>query len=219
MSDISLRISELLLEKKLNKRSFSALLGYSDVAIGKIINGKSKPKFEMLESLINAFPDINPNWLLTGKGEMLLSEEENSHTTEETDKQTLAGYYYPNVDASAGLNFATNGNGFEKIPVTIPYWGENLSFINVFGDSMYPKFQSGEIIGIKEVEYVYLTFGNPFVVVLKNGDVHLKYVRKGKDDTHVILASENQLYEDREFHIKNIRSFYQVKGVISRLAM
>ncbi|PCH66846.1 MAG: hypothetical protein COC06_12165 [Bacteroidales bacterium] len=76
MSGISLRLSALIAKKELSKRSFSALVGYSDVAIGKIINGKSKPKFEMLEALINAFPDINPAWLLTGKGEMLLTGEE-----------------------------------------------------------------------------------------------------------------------------------------------
>ncbi|MFA9370721.1 MAG: helix-turn-helix transcriptional regulator [Labilibaculum antarcticum] len=218
MTNIKERILKIPDLKGVTKDAFFNELG---VSYGNF-KGKAKEKAlssDVLATIVTKYSEINATWLLTGKGEMLLSGEENSHPTEATDKQTLAGYYYPNVDASAGLNFATNGNGFEKIPVTIPYWGENLSFINVFGDSMYPKFQSGEIIGIKEVEYIYLTFGNPFVVVLKNGDVHLKYVRKGKDDTHVILASENQLYEDREFHIKNIRSFHQVKGVISRLAM
>lgn len=69
--DISLRISALMKNKKMNKRSLSVLMGYSDVAVGKIINGKSKPKFEFLETLIRVFPDINPTWLLTGQGEML----------------------------------------------------------------------------------------------------------------------------------------------------
>ena len=42
----------------------------------------------MLEALINTFPDINPVWLLTGKGEMLLSGEENSHKLETSIKES-----------------------------------------------------------------------------------------------------------------------------------
>ena len=174
---------------------------------------------DKLSNILDYYSNLNSEWLLTGKGSMLKDAEPPKSSTESEVENKYIGYYYPNVDASAGLLFETNNDELEKIPVSIPYWGESLKFINVFGDSMYPKFQSGEIIGIKEVEFVYLTFGNTYVVVLQNGDVHLKYVKMGKDENHVILASENKFYEDREFHVKHIRTFYQVKGVISRLAM
>ncbi|MFV0555020.1 MAG: XRE family transcriptional regulator [Mangrovibacterium sp.] len=142
---------------------------------------------------------------------------------QQVDQKSLAlenvGYYYPGVNASAGLSFDTDNDGLERIPVSIPNWGNGLDFINVFGDSMYPKFQSGEIIGIKQMEFQYLNFGYTYVVEMQNGDVYLKYVRKGKDANHVILASENPHYEPTEFHIKYIKAFHQVKGVISKLTM
>ncbi len=69
------------------------------------------------------------------------------------------GYYYPDVMAAAGIDKEVLNNEINKIPINIPNWGKDLDFINVFGDSMYPKFNSGEIIGIKEVEFAYLIYG------------------------------------------------------------
>ncbi len=215
MSVIKDRIIQYLDFKGYSKYRFYKNTGVSEGVLSK----KSDLSEENTLKTISYYTDMSPEWLLTGKGEMLKSNNMEKLSHKEVDGSHFVGFYYPNVDAAAGLNFGTNNDEQEKIPISIPHWGENLNFINVFGDSMYPKFQSGEIIGVKEVEYVYLTYGNTYVVVMQNGDVHLKYVRKGKDENHIVLASENDMYEDKEFHIKHIRAFHQVKGVISKLSM
>jgi len=222
-------------QKQRNFRFLSVIekKGYNGYKISKQVEGITQAKLthlktnrnsvsnKMINSLISFFPDVNKTWLLTGEGEMLKGAKVLSDPAEGYKKelQTAIAYYFPNLDASAGLSFGTNNEEYEKIPIQIPFWGKGLYFINVFGDSMYPKFQSGQIIGIKLVEYKYLNFGYTFVVVFKNGDTYLKYVRKGKDENHVILDNENKSYEAREFHVDQIQAFYIVKGVISRLAM
>jgi phage repressor protein C with HTH and peptisase S24 domain len=129
------------------------------------------------------------------------------------------GFYYPDVNAAAGIDKEVLNNEINKIPINIPNWGKDLDFINVFGDSMYPKFNSGEIIGIKEVEFEYLIFGFAYVLVLKNGDVYVKYIKKGSDKDHIILESENKFYEPKEFHLSQIKRIYQIKGVITKITM
>lgn len=129
------------------------------------------------------------------------------------------GYYYPEVYAKAGFDIADFNNEMQRIPVYIPNFGDDVTFINVYGDSMYPKYKAGEVIGIKPVDFVYLVFGHPYVVVFDNGDVNIKYVRKGSDDLHVSLESENPKYDPREYPLKIIRAFYAVKGSVKKERM
>jgi putative phage repressor len=129
------------------------------------------------------------------------------------------GYYYPEVYAKAGFDIADFNNEMQRIPVYIPNFGDDVTFINVYGDSMYPKYKAGEVIGIKPVDFVYLVFGHPYVVVFDNGDVNIKYVRKGSDDLHVVLESENPKYDPREYPLKIIRAFYAVKGSVKKERM
>ena len=129
------------------------------------------------------------------------------------------GYYYPEIYAKAGFDIANFNDEMQRIPVYIPNFGDDVAFINVYGDSMYPKYKAGDVIGIKPVDFVYLVFGHPYVVVFDNGDVNIKYVRKGSDDLHVSLESENPKYDPREYPLKIIRAFYAVKGSVKKERM
>lgn len=129
------------------------------------------------------------------------------------------GYYYPDVNASAGFEVANFNNETTRIPIYLPEFGKDVIFINVYGDSMYPKYKSGDMIGIKLTEFQYVVFGHPYVVVFDNGEVNIKYVCKGSDPQHVNLVSENTQYEPREYPLSIIRSFYAVTGCINRERM
>lgn len=129
------------------------------------------------------------------------------------------GYYYPEIYAKAGFDIANFNDEMQRIPVYIPNFGDDVAFINVYGDSMYPKYKAGDVIGIKPVDFVYLVFGHPYVVVFDNGDVNIKYVRKGSDDLHVSLESENPKYDPREYPLSIIRAFYAVKGSVKKERM
>lgn len=134
-------------------------------------------------------------------------------------KGRITGYYYPEVNASAGFDVSTFNEEKTRIPIFLPDFGDNVIFINVYGDSMYPKYKSGDMIGIKPVEFQYIVFGHPYVVVFDNGDTNIKYVQKGSDEHHVILASENPKYEPREYPLSIIRCFFTVKGSLNKERM
>ena len=134
-------------------------------------------------------------------------------------KGTPTGYYYPEIYAKAGFDIANFNNEMQRLPVYIPNFSKDVIFINVYGDSMYPKYKAGDVIGIKPVDFIYLVFGHPYVVVFDNGDVNIKYVRRGSDDEHVSLESENPKYDPREYPLKIIRAFYAVEGSVKKERM
>ena len=57
-------------ENNLNKNSLSKILGVSQPALKKIEENKNSPSFKLLFELLSNFSDINPEWLLTGNGDM-----------------------------------------------------------------------------------------------------------------------------------------------------
>ena len=134
-------------------------------------------------------------------------------------KGTPTGYYYPEIYAKAGFDIANFNNEMQRVPVYIPNFSKDVTFINVYGDSMYPKYKAGDVIGIKPVDFIYLVFGHPYVVVFDNGDVNIKYVCKGSDDEHVNLVSENPKYDPREYPLRIIRAFYAVQGSVKKERM
>lgn len=134
-------------------------------------------------------------------------------------KGTPTGYYYPEIYAKAGFDISAFNSEMQRVPVYIPNFSKDVIFINVYGDSMYPKYKAGDVIGIKPVDFLYLVFGHPYVVVFDNGDVNIKYVCKGSDDEHVNLVSENPKYDPREYPLRIISAFYTVEGSVKKERM
>lgn len=204
-----------------NINQFSEKMGYArPEKLYKVMRGENAISKNLAKEINDKFPKYSEDWLLTGEGEMLNDDEEKiSILKPNKDAPELTGYYYPNVSASAGLDISTLNQELEKVPIYLPNFGKGIDFINVYGDSMYPKYNAGEIIGIKLIEFQYLNYGYPYVVIFKNGDAYIKYVKKGKDENHVLLESENTFYEPREFNIDLIQNFYSIRGVIKKEMM
>ena len=68
------RIRKYRKSKGLKTKEFARLIGISQGALSGLETGKSKPSADTLASIVQ-HTDINPIWLLTGKGKRYLSEE------------------------------------------------------------------------------------------------------------------------------------------------
>lgn len=68
------RFKQLLEEKNLTATKFAALIKVNASAMSHILNGRSKPGFDVLDKIGQAFPDINLNWLISGKGKMYVTD-------------------------------------------------------------------------------------------------------------------------------------------------
>ena len=70
MDALNTRIIEVMDKNGLTKSSFAAKLGVSLPLIAHICSGRNKPGIELIQKVMQAFPEINPHWLLLGQGNM-----------------------------------------------------------------------------------------------------------------------------------------------------
>ncbi|MFN5664915.1 MAG: helix-turn-helix domain-containing protein [Bacteroidota bacterium] len=70
MDILNTRIIEVMDTKGLTKSSFAAKLGVSLPLIAHICSGRNKPGIELIQKVMQVFPDVNPYWLLLGQGNM-----------------------------------------------------------------------------------------------------------------------------------------------------
>lgn len=64
------RFKALLEDLGLSNNAFAKKIGVSSTVINGITNEVHKPGPKVLEAVFDQYPDINPEWLIMGKGEM-----------------------------------------------------------------------------------------------------------------------------------------------------
>ena len=66
---------KLLKEENLTSARFAEKIGVQPSSISHILSGRNKPSFDFLIKILKFFPDINSEWLLTGKGNIYKSNK------------------------------------------------------------------------------------------------------------------------------------------------
>ena len=70
MNEQTQRIISIMQEKNMNPTQFSEAIGIQRAAMSHITIGRNNPSADVITKIIERFEDINPKWLLTGKGAM-----------------------------------------------------------------------------------------------------------------------------------------------------
>lgn len=123
-NDIGGRIKIIMNKYNLNQKQLGEIIGYSDVAVGKIINNAVVPRVNVLESILNKYKEINPSWLIQGLGEITKSTDVNNLNAEFIVKYIEENYnelikdlffrtYIENIaykQMMKNLNFLTNNS-------------------------------------------------------------------------------------------------------------
>lgn len=53
-----------------NASSIARTVNTTPQTISNLLAGETSPRVELVEAICNAYPDLNPTWLITGHGEM-----------------------------------------------------------------------------------------------------------------------------------------------------
>lgn len=64
------RLQKLLTSEGLAPTKFAEVIGVQRSSISHILSGRNKPSFDVIQTILEKFPKLNPDWLLMGKGEM-----------------------------------------------------------------------------------------------------------------------------------------------------
>lgn len=70
MDVLNLRVIEVMQRVGVSKTNFAIDLEISQAMVTHIYSGRNKPGVEVLQKIITAYPKIDAEWLLTGKGQI-----------------------------------------------------------------------------------------------------------------------------------------------------
>ncbi len=64
------RLNKLMKEKDITPNRLAKMLDIQPSAVSHILSGRNRPGYSVIVKMLEAFPDINPRWLLYGSGNM-----------------------------------------------------------------------------------------------------------------------------------------------------
>lgn len=198
-----------------------------DLSNGAVSKMGDNTRRSTINKIYNVYPQLNTDWLLTGKGDMLNSEQSPSlsPTTDKViadndgDNQHIIKYY-PNVNGSMGGVQFLDDPDETVCDITIPGYSDCKFAINAYGDSMYPLIKSGQIILMSEWLESFIDWGRIYLVVTKSGYRVIKRLYPGTSNATVTCKSENsETNPPFEIGRDDILKVYLVKGWICRDAI
>lgn len=89
MEEITNRITEIISKQKLSNGAFADKIGIKRPIISHILSGRNKPSLHVILQILEAFPDIDPSWLLLGKSQKVEASSNHVETPVNTSAPEL----------------------------------------------------------------------------------------------------------------------------------
>ena len=105
-TEIRDRLSEILAHNQMSSSAFADFLEIQRSNMSHYLSGRNKPGVDILQKILDKFPDINAEWLLLGRGEMSKTEPSN----------IFSSHNYPPVQAPV-VNKIVQNRKIDKITV------------------------------------------------------------------------------------------------------
>ncbi len=73
---VGLRIETVRKYTGLNTSEFAEKIGVIRTQLYRYKKGEQSPSYDLINKILTLFPDISPQWLMLGQGEMLISQKD-----------------------------------------------------------------------------------------------------------------------------------------------
>lgn len=137
------RIVKIMERERMGQAQFASAIGIQRAAMSHIISGRNNPSLDVMLKILHRYPQLNPDWLLFGKGEMLRSSDSSVEQAEDQAKTPPQLHLMADdhVEVSqAALN--TEREPLEKqMAISVEKTSKTVSRIMVFySDNTYDTF-------------------------------------------------------------------------------
>lgn len=206
MSSLTERAKDVARHYKMSLVAWQESLGLSNAHFYNCQNLSRK----LARVIEDKYPEINTNWLATGKGAMLRGQSEC------TD---LSGYLVPllPIAAQGGTpdNFESQIEEYQCERMLCPVKDVTLA-ITVNGDSMSPEYPNGSKVFVQRInEKSFVEWGCTYVLDTANGAV-IKNVFPVKDNANkIICRSINPNFADFIIDTSDVRGWYRVRCCVT----
>lgn len=209
------RIAKIIQQFCESKADFARKVGEKPQTVSNWVardNGNN-----VLNKIVEAFPQINKDWLMTGHGDMLISG--NKITVPQISYTKGVPYY--NVDFIGGFDIVLNDQTINpEYLIDFRKYNEATCWCNVTGHSMEPEITHGDIIALKKIEdKSFLPLGEVYAIVTTNGMRTIKRLGPSNDPKCYTLVPTNKSpeYGIQELPKDMIEHIFQVLGCMKRL--
>lgn len=103
--------------------------------------------------------------------------------------------------------------------INFPFFSDCTDKIIMYGDSMRPSYNSGDMLFLKLWIEPFIEYGRCYLIVTKKGNRMVKILRKSDDANMVRCHSVNTEFDDFEIPLSDISAIYVIVGKISKNEM
>mgnify|MGYP000883465097 CR=1 FL=1 len=215
-------LQRFITEKKIKKMQISDLLGVKPAYLSAILSGKRPLSKEKVNILINQFGEDILQYTLPD----VIIEHKTSDGPQflpgDYEKTNIGVPYYEDLDVTGSM--ITSFEDYNEVPtfrIDYRHFNDCDAYLPVVGDSMLPKFVSGDIIAVKQMKSLEtLLWGETYLVITNqnaNSLRTIKDVHYHPDQSKIILRASNPAFAgDTIINKCDIVSIYIVKGKIKR---
>lgn len=207
------RILFLLSENGLNVNRASRLLEMPQRTLNRQLNEDGGISVELIRALKKVFPKVSLEWIVSGEGSMYIN---NVHEIEDIPNDANMFPYYESLPVSAGLRDVVDcdkekPNDYVCIPgIRAEY------FFPVTGTSMEPEINSGDIIGIKRLDFIGdLDVRKIYMIVTRDSRM-IKHCCSHESDSNLLWCSSPN-YPSFTIRKDEIVAMYGVVARIERM--
>lgn len=237
------RLKEYIDYKNISVAAFERSIGMANASFGKSLKNKGAIGSDKLEKILMVYTDISSEWLLTGKGSMLktkstletqntsirlYSKDKNSKKQgdlQEMHEKKLAFHVsegshegIPLLPISAMAGAFTDDISvmeYECERYVIPAFKGADFLMQVSGDSMQPTYYSGDLVACQRIPLndLFFQWNKTYVLDTLQGPL-IKRIRRGSDEQHVLIVSDNPAYEPFELSKDQFHGVALVRGLV-----
>ena len=209
-----------MIRKQLDKSQteFATEIGITQTSLSQLEGEKNGISFDVYKSIIHKF-NVDPLWLMEGKGEMFRSESaaRNSgaiplvvqvgNDEEENivivDRKAAAGY----LQGQSDPDFIAQLPAF-RLP---GFYGKTFRAFEITGDSMLPGIHPGDMLVGSYVEKLAdIKESKVYIAVMNDGSIVAKRIFPLGND-HFELRSDNEAYSPYAVTAENIAQVWKVE--------
>ncbi|WP_315156740.1 S24 family peptidase [Capnocytophaga leadbetteri] len=236
-SNIKERVLYISENKGITREKFFDDLG---ITYGNF-KGKAKEKAlssDVLAKIITKYPDVNPEWLLTGKGSMLKDEAIKGTPVEviapikvegkslmpkvivlkDEDDEKERIPLVPIMAQAGYLKGYDDPKYIRKLPMYNLPGMRNGTFrmFQVEGLSMYPTLQSGSyVVGQFVEDWQHISDNRIYVVVSKEGVIVKRVLNRIEKYGSLYCRSDNRVFPHINVDLKDVREVWECKMHLS----
>ena len=217
------RIKIIRKQLEMSQTEFANAIGITQTSLSQIEGEKNGISYDVYKAIVGKF-NVDPLWLMDGKGEMYISNEAKKKSGALPLVVQISGDEEENIvmvdrKAAAGyLQGQSDPDYIAKLPsCRLPgFYGKTFRAFEIIGDSMLPGIHPGDmLVGGYVEELAHIKKGNVYIVVMHDGSIVAKRINPLGNNVFE-LRSDNLVYEAYAVKAEDIGQVWQVEARITK---